>query len=88
MSDRSPFTGRTAIDDLAGSYWTPGDGTAERVYEIVAAEVRATTLREAHDAIRSDLNSLGEAPLFSDGMAYQQGMDWAARIVDRMADPQ
>lgn len=48
---------------------------------------RAEVLREAHDAIRADLAKLTEAEAFSYGAAYQQGMDWAARIVDQSITP-
>lgn len=47
----------------------------------------AEVLREAHDAIRADLAKLPEAEAFSYGAAYQQGMDWAARVVDQMIAP-
>lgn len=48
---------------------------------------RAEVLREVHDAIRADLAKLPEAEAFSYGAAYQQGMDWAARIVDQSIAP-
>lgn len=53
----------------------------------VADAYRAEVLREAHDAIRADLAKLVEAEPGSYGMAYQQGMDWAARLVDQLTAP-
>ena len=47
---------------------------------------RNGVLREAHDAIRADLTKMPTAPLWSPGMSYQQGMDWAARVVDQLRE--
>jgi hypothetical protein len=57
----------------------------DRASELLDA-YRAEVLREAHDAVRLDLSKLAEAESFSYGMAYQQGMDWAARVVDQLID--
>ena len=70
---------------LTPGHIRPAPGEVESVNALLDA-YRAEILREAHDAIRADLNSMSEAPLWSPGMSYQQGMDWAARIVDLLSE--
>jgi hypothetical protein len=68
---------------MSGKEHSPDN--SDRMSEKIDA-YRAEVLREAHDAVRLDLSKLAEAEPFSYGMAYQQGMDWAAQVVDQLID--
>lgn len=79
----------SAREELYAAVMSGGEHSPERS-ERASARIdayRAEVLREAHDAIRADLAKLTEAEAFSYGAAYQQGMDWAARIVDQSITP-